>query len=244
MSIFEFLLPDIGEGTAEGEIVKWHVKVGDQVKEDDPMVEIMTDKATVVIPSPKNGKVIKLFGKEGEIMPVHQPLLSIEIGEVDNVDKSSPMQEEATMEMNHFAPLVDKSSADSNHLYDFMLPDIGEGTAEGEVVKWHVKEGDIIKEDDPMVEVMTDKASVVIPSPKNGVVEKLFYKEGDIAKVHSVLLSIRVSGVGKVASKIAQNTTVNEPKTPQTVLVLNEAIEILATPAVRKLAREDRKSVV
>ena len=57
MSQFEFKLPDIGEGVVEGEIVKWLVKPGDVLTEDQPMVEVMTDKATVTIPSPKAGKV-------------------------------------------------------------------------------------------------------------------------------------------------------------------------------------------
>ena len=54
---FEFKLPDIGEGVVEGEIVKWLVKPGDRIEVDQPMVEVMTDKATVVIPSPKKGVV-------------------------------------------------------------------------------------------------------------------------------------------------------------------------------------------
>ena len=54
--MFEFRLPDIGEGVVEGEVVKWHVKEGDNVREDQPMVEVMTDKATVEIPSPQGGR--------------------------------------------------------------------------------------------------------------------------------------------------------------------------------------------
>ena len=57
MSLFEFKLPDLGEGVVEGEIVKWHVKAGDQVKEDEVVVEVMTDKATVTVPSPVAGKI-------------------------------------------------------------------------------------------------------------------------------------------------------------------------------------------
>ena len=62
MAQFEFKLPDIGEGVVEGEIVKWLVKAGDEVSEDQPLVEVMTDKATVTIPSPRQGKVLKVVG--------------------------------------------------------------------------------------------------------------------------------------------------------------------------------------
>jgi pyruvate dehydrogenase E2 component (dihydrolipoamide acetyltransferase) len=79
MATFEFKLPDIGEGVVEGEIVKWLVKEGDQVAEDQPLVEVMTDKATVQIPSPRRGKVTRTHGKEGEIAKVHHPLVTLEV---------------------------------------------------------------------------------------------------------------------------------------------------------------------
>src|SRR3954471_22278292 len=78
MANFEFKLPDIGEGVVEGEIVKWLVKEGDQVAEDQPLVEVMTDKATVQIPSPRRGTVTRTHGKEGEIAKVHHPLVTLE----------------------------------------------------------------------------------------------------------------------------------------------------------------------
>src|SRR5207244_7463650 len=66
----EFKLPDIGEGVHEGEIVKWLVKEGAPIRENDLMVEVMTDKVTVQIPSPVTGKVLKLLAKEGETVKV------------------------------------------------------------------------------------------------------------------------------------------------------------------------------
>ncbi|MCW8140894.1 MAG: 2-oxo acid dehydrogenase subunit E2, partial [Planctomycetota bacterium] len=62
---------------------------------------------------------------------------------------------------------------------EFLLPDIGEGVAEGEVVKWHVSPGDAVTEEQDFVEVMTDKASVMIPCPVTGVLEALLAKEGE-----------------------------------------------------------------
>jgi pyruvate dehydrogenase E2 component (dihydrolipoamide acetyltransferase) len=75
---FEFHLPDIGEGVVEGEIVAWKVKEGDVVKLDQPIVEIMTDKATVEIPSPRAGRIAKINFKDGEICPVGQVLVVID----------------------------------------------------------------------------------------------------------------------------------------------------------------------
>ncbi|MEY2929800.1 MAG: hypothetical protein RL033_549 [Pseudomonadota bacterium] len=80
MSKFEFKLPDIGEGVTEGEIVNWLVSVGDAVKEDQDLVEVMTDKATVTIGAPKTGKVAELKGDVGDVIPVGQVLVVIDLG--------------------------------------------------------------------------------------------------------------------------------------------------------------------
>ena len=79
MAQFEFKLPDIGEGVVEGEIVKWLVRAGDQIVEDQPLVEVMTDKATVTIPSPRRGTVVRTVGKEGDIAKVHSTLVVLEL---------------------------------------------------------------------------------------------------------------------------------------------------------------------
>ncbi len=79
MARWEFKLPDIGEGVTEGEIVSWHIKPGDVVKEDDPMVEVMTDKATVMITSPRAGKVVETRGSIGTIVAVHGVLVVFDL---------------------------------------------------------------------------------------------------------------------------------------------------------------------
>jgi pyruvate dehydrogenase E2 component (dihydrolipoamide acetyltransferase) len=78
--------------------------------------------------------------------------------------------------------------------YEFRLPDIGEGVAEGEVVQWFVKEGDTIQEDQPLISVLTDKANVEIPSPKTGRIAKLNAAVGEKVKVGGLLVTIEVSG--------------------------------------------------
>ncbi len=80
MARWEFKLPDIGEGVTEGEVVAWLVKPGDAVKEDQPMVEIMTDKATVTITSPKVGTILEARGKVGELVQVHGTLVVFDLG--------------------------------------------------------------------------------------------------------------------------------------------------------------------
>src|SRR2546426_12101929 len=74
---YEVKLPDIGEGVAEGEIVRWLVKLGDSVREDQPLVEVMTDKASVEIPSPRAGTIAALHGEEGQVLPVGSVIVTI-----------------------------------------------------------------------------------------------------------------------------------------------------------------------
>src|SRR3954469_18131008 len=78
MGNYVFRLPDVGEGIAEAEIVAWHVKVGDTVNEDAPLVDVMTDKATVEIGAPVAGKIVQRKGTEGQMSRVGDELVVIE----------------------------------------------------------------------------------------------------------------------------------------------------------------------
>jgi pyruvate dehydrogenase E2 component (dihydrolipoamide acetyltransferase) len=80
MARWEFKLPDIGEGVTEGEVVTWLVRPGDVVKEDQPMVEVMTDKATVTIGAPRAGTILETTGKVGEVVQVHSTLVVFDLG--------------------------------------------------------------------------------------------------------------------------------------------------------------------
>jgi 2-oxoisovalerate dehydrogenase E2 component (dihydrolipoyl transacylase) len=79
MGRYVFKLPDVGEGTAEAEIVAWHIKPGDSIAEDQPIVDVMTDKATVEIPAPAAGKVLSLKGTPGEMLSVGSAILVLEV---------------------------------------------------------------------------------------------------------------------------------------------------------------------
>ena len=79
--MFEFKLPDLGEGIHEGEILKWHVQPGDVVVEDAPLVEVETDKAAVTIPSPRGGKVISVTGEIGDVVATGQVIAVIDDGQ-------------------------------------------------------------------------------------------------------------------------------------------------------------------
>src|SRR5512132_2199301 len=97
--------------------------------------------------------------------------------------------------------------------FDFYMPDIGEGVVEGEIVAWKVKEGDKVKLDQPIVEVMSDKATVELPSPRAGVIKKINYKDGEICPVGKVLVVIEEAGAAATSGngKKAPAPVVEEP---------------------------------
>ena len=146
----------------------------------------------------------------------------------------------------------------------FKLPDIGEGVVEGEVVQWHVSVGDSVSEDDPIVDVMTDKATVTIPSPVSGIISSLSGDVGDMIAVGSSLMEIDSEGEG--AGPEAEDTEEQEPvsdpdppkapepapapkapepapapKAPEPAHseIQTQIGRVLASPAVRKRAREN-----
>ncbi len=113
--------------------------------------------------------------------------------------------------------------------FEFTLPDLGEGIAEGEIVRWHVKEGDTVEEHQTLVEVETDKAIVEVPSPKKGRIVKIGHKEGETVEVGDILVELELEEEEIKGEERKESLSV--------VGSLPQEEEILATPMVRRLAR-------
>lgn len=144
--------------------------------------------------------------------------------------------------------------------FEFRLPDIGEGVVEGEIVAWRFQEGDFVEEDDPLLEVMTDKATVTIPSPRSGIIKKQAFREGDIAPVGELLVVITLgdknsetslpvppaNAVFPTSSSEVPSHPLSTPRAdrqtelrtePETAAVRPTG-RVLATPSTRYLARQ------
>lgn len=239
----DFILPDIGEGIVECEIVDWLVAEGDRVEEDQVVVEVMTDKAVVEIPAKSDGTVTRLYYAKGETAKVGAPLFAIE--EEDEASSGKLPQAESkpipkAPADSKAAEITQVSAAPGGSAADFILPDIGEGIVECEIVEWHVSEGDRVEEDQVVVEVMTDKAVVEIPAKSDGVISKVYHAKGDIAKVGAALFAL-------LTDDNAKSVTVENSTPATTAVVVNGQSEparsaaqgkALASPAVRRRARE------
>ena len=252
--MIEFKLPDIGEGIAEGEIVKWLIKEGDSVDEHQPVVEVMTDKATVEIPAPAAGAVTKLLASEGDTVPVGTVIFNLEsaVGSVVAPAASPAPAAPASSSAPAAAPVAAPAAAAATGgaVLEFQLPDIGEGIAEGEIVKWIVPEGTAVEEHQPVVEVMTDKATVEVPAPAAGVVTRQLAAEGETVPVGQVIFHLQKSGGGGAAPAPAAAPAAPSaaPVAPVAPVASAPAVaetsatgtngKVLAVPSARRLARE------
>ncbi|WP_028304372.1 dihydrolipoyllysine-residue acetyltransferase [Oceanospirillum maris] len=246
--IQEFILPDIGEGIVECELVEWLVKEGDIIAEDQPVADVMTDKALVQIPAMHHGKVVKLHYKQGEIAKVHAPLFAMDVEPQDTAAASDT----TTETLSDPSKATAATTSSGTRRKDFILPDIGEGIVECELVEWLVKEGDWVEEDQPVADVMTDKALVQIPCMDQGRISKLYYKQGEIAKVHGPLFEIEIADDAQpepasVDSCQPQQQPQQQAQAAQSSSQENATVvtmgvvamgKALASPAVRRIARE------
>ncbi|BDE08339.1 2-oxo acid dehydrogenase subunit E2 [Lactococcus cremoris] len=228
-----FKMPDIGEGMHEGDIANWLVKVGDVVKEDDPIAEVQNDKLMQEILSPYSGTVTKLFVEEGTTVEVDSPLVEFD-GDGSGTSAAAPSAQETA-----------SSDAPSGNAQIFTMPDIGEGMHEGDIANWLVKVGDEIKEDDPVAEVQNDKLMQEILSPYSGKVTKLFVEAGTTVEVGAPL--IEYNGNGESSSNpapaaspapIAEAHKAAAAPTDAPLTKTTSTGHILAMPSVRHYARK------
>ena len=235
---FQFKMPDIGEGIAEGEIVKIDIKVGDTIQEDDILFEVQNDKSVEEIPSPVSGTITAVLVSEGTVARVGDIIVVID-------DGSGPAEAAPAA-----SPAASAPAAPAAGVFQFKLPDIGEGIAEGEIVKIDVKVGDTIAEDDILFEVQNDKSVEEIPSPVSGTITAVLVSEGTVARVGDVIVEIAAEGVAPVAAPSAPAAPAASPSAPTASpaaapaqptgvpAASNPGKLVLAMPSVRQYARE------
>lgn len=234
MAKFEYRFPELGEGLHEGEIVKVCISVGQTVTDDDIIMEVQNDKAVVEVPCPVNGKVVEIFMKDGDVKKVGEVVAIIE------AEGELPEQAGGHETSDAPAPAAVAPQASGSANFEYRFPELGEGLHEGEIVKVNVVAGQTVTDDDIIMEVQNDKAVVEVPCPVNGKVVEVFMKDGDVKKVGEVVAIIAVEGelpeqAGGHDASAPAATPVAAAAAPKAA-VSNGAV--LATPSVRKFARE------
>ena len=237
-------MPDIGEGIAEGEIVKIDIKVGDVIEEDDILFEVQNDKSVEEIPSPVGGKVLEVLVQEGTVARVGDTIVVIDAPRHEDEASEAPAPAASETVAPAAAPVAASAQAGT---FQFKLPDIGEGIAEGEIVKIDIKVGDKIEEDDILFEVQNDKSVEEIPSPVAGTVTAVLVSEGTVSHVGDVIVEIAVEGLAPSNAAPATPAPAPAVSTPSQAAPAaptglpatgNPDKLVLAMPSVRQYARE------
>jgi 2-oxoglutarate dehydrogenase E1 component len=177
----QITMPQMGESVTEGTVLAWLKQVGDRVEEDEPLVEISTDKVDAEVPAPASGTLVNIAAEADETVQVGSVLGEIE-PDGDGAAPAAPEEEPAAG--------GEEAAAPGGEVVDVAFPEMGDSVAEGTVLEWRVKPGDTVAVDDPLVEISTDKVDAELPSPVAGTITEILVGADETVAVGSVLCRI------------------------------------------------------
>ena len=252
----EFKLPDLGENIESGEVVAVLVAVGDTIEEDQPIIELETDKAVIEVPSSISGTIATIHVTAGSQAAVGQLLLTLTSTSAPtpaaDPEPAVPTAEPTAITAESpTAPTPTVPAVETSQTIAYKLPDLGENITGGDVVEVLVAVGDNIEEDQPLVELETDKAVVPVPSPTAGIIKEIHINAGDHVQIDQLLITIESTSPASVSvtadapvisstTPITTSTAVDTPEpsnTPAPAKPISSAL-VPAAPSVRRLARE------
>ncbi|MFE9805719.1 2-oxoglutarate dehydrogenase, E2 component, dihydrolipoamide succinyltransferase [Streptomyces sp. NPDC005548] len=208
-------LPALGESVTEGTVTRWLKAEGERVEADEPLLEVSTDKVDTEIPSPAAGILASIKVAEDETVEVGAELAVIDDGTGAPAAAPAPAEEapaaepepapqatpSAEAEAPAPAPTAEAASGGgSAEGTDVVLPALGESVTEGTVTRWLKEVGDEVAEDEPLLEVSTDKVDTEIPSPAAGVLLEIVVGEDETAEVGAKLAVIGAPGAAPAAA--------------------------------------------
>lgn len=213
-------LPALGESVTEGTVTRWLKAEGERVEADEPLLEVSTDKVDTEIPAPASGILASIKVAEDETVEVGAELAIIDDGTGAPAAEAAPAAEPASVP----APAADEApaapstetqapaqaptpeataGASSASGTDVTLPALGESVTEGTVTRWLKEVGEEVTEDEPLLEVSTDKVDTEIPAPVSGVLLEIVVAEDETAEVGAKLAVIGAPGAAPAAAPAA-----------------------------------------
>src|SRR3954463_735637 len=168
----EVVMPPMGDSVSEGSILEWHKQEGDEVSEDETLVEISTDKVDAEVPAPVAGTVVKIHAAEGDTVGVGSVLAEIAPGE----NGAGP-----ALEADEDPP---RAGGDTSEIE---MPAMGESVSEGTILEWAKQPGDSVAEDETIVEISTDKVDAEVPAPASGTLTEVLADAGDTVTVGQII---------------------------------------------------------
>ena len=238
-------IPNLGESITNATIISLHIKVGDKIDKDDIILELETDKATVDIPADKKGEITKVLVKIGDSIKQGQAIAEIkETSKVTTAKKQSPITDNT---------IKNKKNIANQQTQEIFLQELGDGIKEASVLKLFVEKGQIIKQGDILLEVETDKATIEIPSNKNGKIQDIFITKGQITAIGAKIFTLEVTTESQEIDKLQDSktttlptnenknlvkTAINTSLSNESTIAMRDKILIPASPIVRRFARE------
>ncbi|MDI5885467.1 pyruvate dehydrogenase complex dihydrolipoyllysine-residue acetyltransferase [Cobetia amphilecti] len=198
-------VPDIG-GSSDVEIIEIAVAVGDVISAEDTMITLESDKASMDVPAPKGGKVVKILVKEGDTVSEGDDILELEAegggdtssdasDEQEAPKEEAPKQEASEQQAPKEAAPAPKAASGGTQTVDIVVPDLGDSEAVP-IIEMAVSEGDEVDAEDALITLESDKASMDVPSPHKGKIVKLTVKEGDSVSSGDVIGQMEIAGEG------------------------------------------------
>jgi len=184
----EVVMPPMGDSVSEGSILEWHKQEGDEVAEDETLVEISTDKVDAEVPAPVSGTVVKIHAAEGDTVGIGAVLAEI-----------APTNGAAPAEVDEPEEPVEEADAPAGKELEITMPAMGESVSEGTILEWAKQPGDAVDEDETVVEISTDKVDAEVPAPAAGTITELLAEAGDTVHVGQVIARM-TSGNGASAA--------------------------------------------
>tara|TARA_R110002012_G_scaffold29142_18_gene90410 strand:+ start:3319 stop:5418 length:2100 start_codon:yes stop_codon:yes gene_type:complete len=195
-------VPDIG-GDTDVEIIEIAVSEGDVIEAEDTLITLESDKASMDVPAPKGGKVLKVLVKEGDSVSEGDDIVELEVeggGDAEEEDEqqaSEPKQEKASAPAEEEQPKTEQKSAKKSsggkQTVDIKVPDLG-GSDNVEIIEVAVSEGDEVAAEDTLITLESDKASMDVPSPYSGKIVSFTVKEGDTVSEGDVIGQMEMAG--------------------------------------------------
>ena len=230
-------IPDIG-GAEDAEVIELCVAVGDSVAQEDSLVVLETDKASMEVPSPVAGKVVSINMSEGDSVSEGDVILELELsstGASEETAQEEPEQSKQEEPEIQIAELVAQAQEQGTSVETISAPDLG-GADNAEVIEICVAVGDEIAEGDSMIVLETDKASMEIPAPKAGKVTAIHVADGSSIAQGDAILELEVAGQAAAVSRSEPDTAkAEEPVpaeevTPEPVAAGGVSIETITVP--------------
>lgn len=198
-------VPDIG-GSSDVEIIEIAVAVGDVISAEDTMITLESDKASMDVPAPKGGKVVKILVKEGDTVSEGDDILELEAegggdtssdasDEQEAPKEEAPKQEASEQQAPKESASAPKAASGGTQTVDIVVPDLGDSEAVP-IIEMAVSEGDEVDAEDALITLESDKASMDVPSPHKGKIVKLTVKEGDSVASGDVIGQMEIAGEG------------------------------------------------